>query len=1019
MRCFGPLMNLTPPRGAEGTTSRRSSEGHQLKRLAPIFVLLMSATGLFAQGGGVDNTPITPGGIYNLVSKTSSMVLDNSGYTALGTGIAQTPVATGNTNQQWELISLSNGSYQIVCLTSGMALDNQGSATNGSPVVQNVPSSGSTNQQWRLNSVGNGYYQIVSVSSGLALDNGGSTTGGTMIVQANVAGGDSNQQWSLTSITIGATVPFTTYEAESATLGGGATAVALTSFPTAQFVSNPQLEASGHAYVNLSATGQSVTFTNTTGKSVTAINVRYNIPDAPNGGGISSTLDFYVNGIFRQALAVSSAQMYEYVSSSGVGSKVPSSGLPHVFWDETHTFLTGPAVPPGGTITLQMDAANNASFYNIDLLDMEAPPAPLTQPANSLSLTTDCGGVPNNSSFDNTTALQSCFNNAASQGKSIWIPQGTFYLTTVNTVTGGLNATGITIQGAGMWYSTIYYNPPLPGSSTGTILRPNSSILKNFAINENATGRLPGYGYSYAINMSGSNWLIDSVWIEHGGPSVWADGAFGTVENSRIDSSWSDGINLNGGNGAEGNNLTAVNNFIRGTGDDGMAINSVSDPPLMYSITLVNNTVVAPWGANNTGIYGGTNDLVANNLYNDSVSDYGILIGIFGTTGAPILSAKVQGNTCNRCGDFGEAEEHSAITFGVHTTASGTANVSVSGNTINNAAFDAMDVQLVSAAVISNNTINAPGNGAFVIQSNSGAGSATFICNTVTNLKSGFQAYVNNNPAFTATGFCNNGFSIPSSLTAPTVVLLLSPSSTVPATQPLTVTVTVSGSAGLPTPTGSVTLIGGDGNGESYSSGALTLANGRASISIPPGTLGSGTDELVATYTPDTAGSATYVPAFGTAAISVAIPPVVPVSFAFSVYHNVAGMYDGSTVTDYPQFLTTDGGGNVWFSMSANPYVNAISNSGAAISPAGATANTTAGFTGSVCANCTFQGVTQTYQRSNSLSISRPAVDQSGNVWVPVSGVGSTYVDLLVGIATPKVNPDSLGLKNGTFGSQP
>jgi Ricin-type beta-trefoil lectin domain-like len=988
-----------------------------LKRLAHVLVLtLMPASSLFAQGGGVDNTPITPGGIYNLVSKTSGMVLDNSGYTTYSTGIVQTSTVTGNTNQQWELIYLSNGSYQIICLTSGMALDNQGSTANDSPVVQNIPSSASANQQWRFNSLGNGYYQIVSVSSGLALDNQGSTSSGTTILQATVAGSDSNQQWSLTSITIGATTPFTTYEAEAATLGGGATAVALTSFPTTQYVSNPQLEASGHAYVNLSATGQSVTFTNTTGKSITAINVRYNIPDAPTGGGISSTLDVYVNGAFRQALAVSSAQMYEYVSSNGTASKIPSSGLPHVFWDETHTLLTGAAVPPGGTITLQMDAANTASFYNIDLLDMEAPPGPLTQPANSLSLTADCGGEANNSSFDNSTALQNCFNNAASQGKSVWIPQGTFYL---NTVTGGWNATGITIQGAGMWYSTIYYNPPLPVSSTGTILNPNSSTLKNFAINENAIGRITGDGYSFAINMSGSNWLIDSVWIEHGGPSVWASGTFGTVENSRIDSSWSDGINLNGGNGAEGNNLTAVNNFIRGTGDDGMAINSVSVPPLMYSITLVNNTVVAPWGANNTGIYGGTNDLVANNLFSDSVSDYGILIGIFSTTGAPVLSANVQGNTCNRCGDFGEAVEHPAITFGVHTTASGTANVMVSGNTINNAAFDAMDIQLVSAALISNNTINAPGNGAFVIESNPGAGNATFICNTVTNLKSGYQAYVNNKSAFTATGFCNNGFTVPSSLTTPTVVLSLSPSSTVSATQTLTVTITVSGPAGSPTPTGSVTLIGGDGNGESYSSGALTLANGSVSISIPPGTLGSGADELIATYTPDTAGSATYVTAFGTASISVAIPPVVPVSFAFSVYHNLAGMYDGSTVTDYPRFLTTDGGGNVWFSMNANPYVNAISNSGAALSPAGATANTTAGFAGSVCANCTFQGATQTYQRPNSLSISRPAVDQSGNVWVPISGVGSTYVDLLVGIATPKVNPDSLGLKNGTFGSQP
>ncbi len=976
----------------------------------------MSASGVFAQGGGVDGTTITPGGIYNLASKTSSMVLDNSGYTTLGTGIVQTPTGTGDTNQQWELVSLGNGSYQIVCLTSGMALDNQGSTASGNPVVQNAPLSTSANQQWRFNSVGNGFYQIVSVSSGLALDNGGSTSSGTAIQQATVASGDSNQQWSLTSITIGATTPFTTYEAEATALGGGATVVALTSFPTAQNVSSPQLEASGHAYVNLSAAGQSVTFTNTTGKSITAINVRYNIPDAPAGGGIASTLDVYVNGAFRQALAVSSAQIYEYVSSSGVTSKVPSSGLPHVFWDEAHTFLTGAAVPPGGTITLQMDAANTASFYNIDLLDMEAPPAPLTQPTNSLSLTTDCGGAANNSSFDNSTALQNCFNNAASQGKSVWIPQGTFYL---NTVTGGWNATGITIQGAGMWYSTIYYNPTLPVSSNAIILNPTSSTLRNFAINANATSRNTADGPSYAINMTGSNWLIDSIWIEHGGPSVWASGTFGTVENSRINNSWADGINLNGGNGEEGNNLTAQNNFIRGTGDDGLAINSVSAPPLMYSITMVNNTVVAPWGANNLGIYGGLNDLVANNLLNDSVSDYGILIGIFGTTGASLQSANVQGNTCNRCGDFGEAVEHPAITFGVHTTASGTANVMVSGNTINNAAFDAMDVQLVSAAVISNNTITAPGSGAFVIESNPGAGNATFICNTVTNLTSGHQAYVNNNSEFTATGFCNNGVSVPSSLTTPTVVLSLSPSSNVSVTQTLSVTITVSGPTGSPTPTGSVTLIGGDETGESYSSAALTLTNGSASISIPSGTLGSGADELIATYTPDTAGSATYAASFGTASISVAIPTAVPVSFPFSVYHNVAGMYDGSTVTDFPRFLTTDGGGNVWFSMSANPYVNAISNSGAALSPAGPTANTTAGFSGSVCANCTFQGVTQTYQRSNSLSISRPAVDQSGNVWIPVSGVSSTYLDLLVGIATPKVNPDSLGLKNGTFGSQP
>jgi hypothetical protein len=141
-------------------------------------------------------------------------------------------------------------------------------------------------------------------------------------------------------------------------------------------------------------------------------------------------------------------------------------------------------------------------------------------------------------------------------------------------------------------------------------------------------------------------------------------------------------------------------------------------------------------------------------------------------------------------------------------------------------------------------------------------------------------------------------------------------------------------------------------------------------------------------------------------------------NFKFTIIHNVAGLRDGSsaTVTNYPEYLTTDGAGNVWFALNNSPYLNAITNTGTALSPNGASA-TAAGFAGSTC-TCTFNGSAQTYQRPN-LAINRPAVDLSGNVWVPVSGVGSTYVDLLVGIAAPKVNPDSLGLKNNNFASQP
>ena len=113
----------------------------------------------------------------------------------------------------------------------------------------------------------------------------------------------------------GAATPFTSYEAESGSLGGGASDVSLTSAPTTQYSSAP-LEASGHAYVHLAATGQSVQWTNNTGAPISFINVRYSMPDTSGGGGTTSTLDLYVNGTFRQALNVNSKQTWLYEAAA-------------------------------------------------------------------------------------------------------------------------------------------------------------------------------------------------------------------------------------------------------------------------------------------------------------------------------------------------------------------------------------------------------------------------------------------------------------------------------------------------------------------------------------------------------------------------------------------------------------------------------------------------------------------------------------------------------------------------------
>ena len=86
-------------------------------------------------------------------------------------------------------------------------------------------------------------------------------------------------------------------------------------------------------------------------------------------------------------------------------------------------------------------------------------------------------------------------------------------------------------------------------------------------------------------------------------------------------------------------------------------------------------------------------------------------------------------------------------------------------------------------------------------------------------------------------------------------------SSSITTAQALTVTVAV---AGTPTPTGSVKLTSG-----TYSSGAVTLSAGAATINVPAGSLATGTDTLTVSYTPDAASSSIYNNSSGTSSVTV------------------------------------------------------------------------------------------------------------------------------------------------------
>jgi Malectin domain/Ricin-type beta-trefoil lectin domain-like/Right handed beta helix region len=694
--------------------------------------------------------PVVPSGnVFTLQSVSSGMNLDDNNTTSAGTRVTQWGPATGNTNQQWLVNRLASGTYNLISLSNGLALDAAGATTAGSVVAQSVPSATSTSQQWIVTSTGANSYQLANVATSFVLD--ASTGGeGNPIVQ-NAPAGTASQQWQLAPVQIGAKTPYTTYEAEAGTLGNGAAVVALNG-PPADMFATPQLEASGHAFVHLSAAGQSVSWTNTTGASMTAINVRYSIPDAAAGGGITSTIDLYVNGTLRQALPVSSKQTWEYESASQYdsGSKDPSTGTPHHFWDEVHAFVSGAAIEPGDKVTLQMDSTNTASYYNIDLMELEAPPAPLAQPANSLSIVT-YGAVANNVSIDSTTAIKNCIADAQTKGMSVWIPQGTFYINTAANIA----PTGITMEGAGMWYSKLYFNPPAPYTGHGNVLNPFSSTLRNFAIDASAVSADQD---AYGINGKGSNWLVDSVWLEHVGPAMWMDGSDGMVSNNRIDTVYADGINLNNGSGDPGNtggtNLTAVNNHVRGTGDDGIAINDgMTNPdtgqsiPDMVNTVVIQNTVVAPWWANNIGVYGGRGDYVVNNLITDSVKENGIGIGNFGSDGGTLTTAFIQGNIVERGGSFGYGFQYPAVEIGGSDVAARVNNVMLQGNLLVNPMFSGILINNTENSMIDGNTVDSPLLNGVTINS-SASGNATVEGNTVLNLRSGETAFALTAPSF-------------------------------------------------------------------------------------------------------------------------------------------------------------------------------------------------------------------------------------------------------------------------------
>jgi hypothetical protein len=479
----------------------------------------------------------------------------------------------------------------------------------------------------------------------------------------------------------GASVPFTEYEAESASTNG---TIIGPSFLQGSLPS----EASGREAVQLTAQGQYVQFTLTS--SANALDLHYALNQ-----GASGTLSVYVNGTrLSQQLSLTSA--YSYITTSGItGSQT------HKFYDDTR-MMFGQTYPVGTTVRFEVDSGNSAVPYTLDVADFYNVPAAISQPSNTISVTSE-GADPTGAS-DSTSAFNTAISAANAAGEAVWIPQGTFLVGSHLTMSAG------TIEGAGDWYSQIKTNELI--DNTGAVGGPVN--LSNFAILGSTVGRHDDSTANAIDGSLGSGWTVNGLWIQDTNVGLWLQ--YGnsncTVENSVVESTDADGLNFNG----NATSCTVKNNFMRGTGDDSLAIWSY--PTADSGITFANNTIVAPTLANGIADYGGSNNTISNNVVaDDNALGSGLAISneAFLQPFTPLSGTiTVTGNYLIRAGAYNPNWAHpmGAVQLDAYDTSYSNVTVNYSGGAILDSPYEAFEFvsgdgqgNTVTGVTISNVTV--------------------------------------------------------------------------------------------------------------------------------------------------------------------------------------------------------------------------------------------------------------------------------------------------------------------------
>ncbi|MCM3257177.1 discoidin domain-containing protein [Paenibacillus lautus] len=422
----------------------------------------------------------------------------------------------------------------------------------------------------------------------------------------------------------GASMPYTRYDTDDAIRGGGALLKSAPTFDQALTAS----EASGQRYVALPSSGSNLEWTVREGEGGAGITMRYTMPDSLDGMGLDGSLDVYVNGSKKKTVPLTSYYSWQYFSSDHPAD-APGGGRPLFRFDEVHWKLDTP-LQPGDKIRIQKSNADNLE-YGVDFIEIEPVPAAIARPANSVSVT-DFGAIPNDGQ-DDLTAFEAAVQAAASSGKTLYIPEGTFHLGNMWKIGSvGNLIDDMKIMGAGIWHTNIQFTNP-NAASGGISLRIAGQLdFSHIYLNSNLRSRYNQNAiYKGFMDNFGTNSKIHNVWVEHFECGFWvgdyahtpakiAEGLI--IENSRIRNNLADGVNF-----AQGTSHSTVrNSSIRNNGDDGLAVwtSNVNGAPAGVNNTFSYNTIENNWRAAAIAFFGGSGHKATHNLIVDTVGGSGI-----------------------------------------------------------------------------------------------------------------------------------------------------------------------------------------------------------------------------------------------------------------------------------------------------------------------------------------------------------------------------------------------------------